>query len=230
MAQITLSARIRKDKGKGAARKLRRADQIPAIFYGPNAKPVMLAVNYFDLQGILKETAGENIILGLEIESDSGRDTRTVILKELQTDPIKDIYFHADFHEISMDKEITVDIPIRLINSPIGVENGGILQHVRRDLACSCLPDKLVDVLELDVSGLDIGDSLHARDLELPEGITSLEEDHLTIAVVAAPTVIEEEVEEEEVEEEGVEGETAEAEAESTEESQDKGKGGEGKS
>jgi large subunit ribosomal protein L25 len=228
MAQITLSARIREAKGKGAARKLRRANQIPAIFYGPNAKPVKLAVNYSDLHGILKQTAGENIILGLEIESDSGRDTRTVMLKELQTDPIEDIYFHADFYEISMDKEITVEIPIRLINTPIGVTNGGILQHVRRDVTCSCLPDKLIDVLELDVSGLDIGGSLHARDLELPEGITSLEEDHLTIAVVAAPTVVEEEVVEEEVEEEGVEEEGAETKAESAEESQDKEKGGEG--
>ena len=95
------------------------------------------------------------------------------MLKELLMDPIKDTCLHADFYEISMDKEITVDIPIRLINTPEGVALGGILQHIRRELTISCMPDKLVDYLELDVADLEIGDSLHIRDIELPEGITS---------------------------------------------------------
>ncbi len=118
-----------------------------------------------------------------------------------------------------MDKEITVGVPIRLLNTPIGVTEGGILQHIRRELTISCLPDKLIDSLNIDVSGLDIGGSIHVEDIELPDGITSTEEGHLTVAVIAAPSVIpEEEVEEEVVEE--LEGEEAEAEAESTEEQQ----------
>ncbi|OPX34391.1 MAG: hypothetical protein B1H12_10135 [Desulfobacteraceae bacterium 4484_190.2] len=135
-------------------------------------------------------------------------------------DPVKDIYLHADFYEISMDKEITVDVPIHLVNSPVGVTEGGILQHTRRKLNISCLPDKMIDALELDVSGLAIGDSLHVEDIELPEGIVSLEEGHLTVATVAAPTIVEEE-EEEVIEEELAEGEVAESEqeAESAEES-----------
>ncbi len=241
MARPVLNARIRQSKGKGAAKKLRRNNQIPAIFYGPNAEPVMLAVDYPEFERITKQAAGENIILDLKIQSDGATETRSTILKDLQIDPIKDIYLHADFYEISMDKEITVHVPIHLVNTPAGVEEGGILQHVRRELTVSCLPDKLVDALEVDVSQLEIGDSVHIRDIRLPEGITLLDEDHLTVAVVAAPTVMPEEVEvEEEVEEEAVEGEPveeeaakeekAEAESESDKGASGKGKGGEGKS
>jgi large subunit ribosomal protein L25 len=175
----------------------------------------MLTLEYSDLKKIMRQTAGENIILGLQIESDKGSDTKTVMLKELQTDPIKDTYIHADFYEVSMDKEITIDIPIQLINTPIGVTEGGILQHVRRELTISCLPDKLVEYIEVDVSGLDIGDSIHIEDLALPEGMRTDQEGGLTIANVMAPTVQEEEIEEvEEVEE----GEEAEAKEEGKEE------------
>jgi large subunit ribosomal protein L25 len=220
MAQPTLSARIRERTGKGAARKLRKQDQIPAIFYGPGSAPVMLSVNDSDLKGILRDTSSENIILTLQIESDKGKDVRTVMLKEIQAHPFKPVLFHADFYEVSMDKELTVDIAIHLVNTPEGVTKGGVLQQIRRELNVSALPSKLVDFIEVDVSGLDIGDAIHAGSLQLPEGILSNEEDDVTIAVVSAPTVEAEEVVEEEVEEEVAE--AAEAEAE-TEESGERG-------
>ena len=201
MAQFSLSARIRDDKGKGVARRLRRDDRVPAVFYGPNAKATMLSVSYNDLKGIIKQNTSENIILGLQIESESGTESRKVMLKELQIDPIKDTYLHADFYEISMDKALTVDIPVHLVNTPIGVPKGGILQHVKREITITCLPDNLVDSLEVDVSGLDIGESIHIRDIEIPEGIKTTQEDHLTIAVVVAPSAIPEEEEVEEIEE-----------------------------
>ena len=220
MEQPVLTARIRKSKGKGAAKKLRKMAQVPAVFYGPKTESVMLAVDYPELERILKQGSSDNVILDLQVQSDQGSETYKAIIKDLLIDPVKDIYLHADFYEISMDKEITVDVPIRLINSPVGVTEGGILQHIRRKLNISCLPDKMIDALELDVSGLAIGDSLHVEDIDLPEGIVSLEEGHLTVATVAAPTVVEEE-EEEVIEEELAEGEVAESEqeAESTEES-----------
>lgn len=224
MEQITLAARIRTEKGKGAARKIRGDNRIPAIFYGPNQEPLMLAVEESDLRGILRNTAGENVILGLQIESDKGSDTRSVMLKELQTDTVLDTILHADFYEISMDKELTIDIPIRLVNIPVGVTNGGILQQVKREVSVSGLPGKLVDVLEGDVSELDVGDSLHLKEIVIPEGITLNEEDSLTVAVVAAPTVVEEPeeaVEEEKALEEGAE---AEAETESKAESKTESK------
>jgi large subunit ribosomal protein L25 len=220
MNQPVLTARIRKSKGKGAAKKLRKMAQVPAVFYGPNTDSVMLAVDYPELERLLKQGSSDNVILDLQVQSDQGSETHKAIIKDILMDPIKDIYLHADFYEISMDKEITVDIPIRLVNSPVGVTEGGILQHIRRKLNISCLPDKMIDALELDVSGLAIGDSLHVEDIDLPEGIVSLEEGHLTVATVAAPTIVEEE-EEDVIEEELAEGEVAESEqeAESTEES-----------
>jgi large subunit ribosomal protein L25 len=204
MDQPVLAAQVRKSKGKGAARRLRRDNKVPAIFYGPKTEPVMLAVDYPELNRILKHSSGDNVIIDLQFQSDHGAETRKVMLKELLLDPIKDICLHADFYEISMDKEITVNVPIRLINTPEGVALGGVLQHIRRELTISCLPSNLVDFFELDVASLQIGDSLHIRDIEIPEGMTSVDEDHLTVAIVAAPTVQEEEEEEEE---EGVEGE-----------------------
>jgi len=209
MDQPVLAAQVRKSKGKGAARRLRRDNKVPAIFYGPKTEPVMLAVDYPELNRIMKHSSGDNVIIDLQFQSDHGAETRKVMLKELLLDPIKDTCLHADFYEISMDKEITVDIPIRLINTPEGVALGGVLQHIRRELTISCLPSNLVDFFELDVESLQIGESLHIRDIEIPEGITSLDEDHLTVAIVAAPTVVEEEEEEEEGVEgvEGVEGE-----------------------
>jgi large subunit ribosomal protein L25 len=215
MAQPILSARLRESTGKGAARKLRRENQIPAIFYGPNSESMKITVNDLDLRSILRDTASENIIVTLQIETDKGKDSRIVILKELQAHPFKPILFHADFYEISMDKELTVDIPIHLVNTPEGVEKGGVLQQIRRELSVSALPSKLVEFIELDVAELDIGDALHVGDINLPEGIHSNEEDDVTVAVVSAPTVEAEEVVEEEVEEEAAEAvEEAETETE----------------
>ena len=206
MAQYQLAATVRDTRGKEAAKKMRREKNIPGVFYGPDSEAVMLSFKDGDLRKILKHAASENIIMGLELTSDKGTETKMVILKELQSDPLKDTYIHADFYEISMDKELTLNIPVVLVNTPVGVSNGGILQHVRRELTISCLPDKVIESIEVDVSGLDIGESLHIEDVVLPEGITTHQEGHLTVAVVNAPTVSEaEEGEEEEGEEEGIE-------------------------
>lgn len=209
MAQVTLSARVRDTRGKGAARKLRRDKQVPAVFYGPHAAATMLSVNYSDLQSLIKSTASENIILQLRIESDQGTETRSVILKELQADPIKPLYYHADFYEIAMDKELTLNIALHLVGSPPGVAKGGVLQPVKRDLQVSCLPGDMVESIEVDVSALEIGDAVHVKDIVLPKGIQSLEDEEETVAVVAAPHVVAEKVEEEGEEAEATEEEAA---------------------
>jgi large subunit ribosomal protein L25 len=214
MAQSILSARVREEKGKGAANKLRRNKQIPAVLYGPNTSPVMLSVSELDLRTILKSATGENIVLGLQIDTGKGSETKNVILKELQSDSIRPIYYHADFYEISMDRELTFDIPIHLVNTPVGVANGGILQHVKREVSVSCLPGDLVDYLEVDVSALDIGGSIHVKEVVFPKGIRSLEDAEMTLAVLNAPAVVVEKVEEELKVEEAKEGEEAAAPAE----------------
>ncbi len=210
MARYTLAARIRTEKGKQAAKRLRRENRIPAIFYGPGVASVMLTVDAHELDMIMKKKTGENVIIGLQIETDKGKDTRTVILKELRSDPVKADYLHADFYEISMDKELTVDIALHFINTPKGVVNGGMLQPIRREITVSCLPDKLVDFIEADVSGLDIGQSLHVKEITLPDGIKSILDPDLTVATVMAPSVA--------APEPGAEEEEGEGEAEKKEE------------
>jgi large subunit ribosomal protein L25 len=210
MLQLSLAARLRTDTGKGAARRLRRDNQVPAIFYGPSSQPVMLAVKYLDLQTLLKSTDSENVIFQLQIESGQGTESKTVMLKELQADPIKPVYYHADFYEISMDKELTLNVPVHLVNTPAGASKGGILQHVKRDLLVSCLPGNLVEFLEVDVSALDIGDAVHVRDIALPQGMKAADDGDTTIAVVTPPHVVAEKVEEVAEEEKAAE-EAAEA-------------------
>jgi large subunit ribosomal protein L25 len=187
--QPALAARERQESGKGAARKLRQQGRIPAIFYGPGSKPMKLAVDYLDLERIVTGISGENVIIALEIEAQEGNQNKTVMLKELQSDPIHERYLHADFYEISMDKEITVNVAIQLRGTPVGVTNGGILENVKRELSVSCLPDKLTSAIDVDISDMDIGDAVHIEDIQLPEGMRALEDGRLTVAVIAAPAV-----------------------------------------
>ena len=217
MARYVLSARIREVMGKEAAKKLRREHLIPTNFYGPDSAPLMLTIQHSDMQKIMKQAAGKNTIFDLEIETENGNNTKIVMLKELQADPIKDTYLHADFLEISMNKEITVNVPIHLLNVPVGVTDGGILQQIRREILISCMPDKLVDFLELDVSELEIGATLSIGDIELPEGLKFAQEEKLPIASVLVPKIVEEEEEEEEEEEgEAAEGEDVVAQEDET--------------
>jgi large subunit ribosomal protein L25 len=187
MEQPVLNAQVREDRGKGIARQLRRNQEIPAVFYGPATKPVMLTVKRPELEMILRHASGENVIFDLRVHEGSTTHSKTAMLKELQVHPIKDVYLHADFYEISLDKEITVDIPIQLVNTPVGVTNGGVLEQIKRELSVTCLPGKLIDALEVDVSHLELGSSLHVRDITLPEGIATSEDGELAIAVIATP-------------------------------------------
>jgi len=214
MATIKLDSNKRTMTGKGSARKLRSAGRLPVILYGPEMSPIMLSLDYKQLQKILRGKSAENIIFDLEVDSNGKNQSKRVMIKELQKDPVTREYLHVDFYEISMEKELEVDIPLYLVNTPLGVTEGGILEHIRREVKVSCMPKNLVDKIEIDVSGLAIGQSLHIEDIDLPSGLKTIEDGDLTIATVVAPS-IEEEVVEEELEEEGEE--KAEEEAESEE-------------
>jgi len=210
MDTMQLNSEIRDQTGKGAARRLRRAGKLPAILYGAETEPIMLAMDYSELKKTLRGRAAENIIFDLTINGGKKSPSKKVMIKELQRDPVKRDYLHVDLFEISMAKELEVDIPIDLVNTPVGVDEGGILQHIRREAKVVCLPGDLVDKIEVDVSGLDIGQSLHIRDISFPPGLKPLDDEDLAVVTVVAPTVTPE-VEEEEVEE------VEEAEVEETE-------------
>jgi large subunit ribosomal protein L25 len=227
MNQLALAAHIRTETGKGAARRLRQNRQVPAIFYGPGTDPIMLSIEYAHLEGLEKAGKGENAILDLNIQTDQGETTKKVMIKELTIDPLENTFVHADFYEISNDRELTLPIPVHLLNTPVGVtEGGGVLQQIRREVTITCFPDKLIEALEVDISNLDVGDAVRISDLEFPEGIETPDEGHLTVAVVnikgsaLADMEAEEEAEEEIEEGEAVE-ETAGSEEEPAEESKE---------
>lgn len=188
MEHPVLAATLRTESGKGAAGRLRHAKKVPAIFYGPGIQPMMLTVEHEDLRRLTQKGKGDNILLDLQIRDGEETRTRKAMLKDMQIRPGDDLIVHADFYEISMDREITVRVPLRFVNTPVGIANGGILEAVTREITISCLPGKMQEILEVDVRALDLGDSLHVRDIVFPEGITPVDPEHLTLVVVKVPS------------------------------------------
>jgi large subunit ribosomal protein L25 len=190
----------RNTSGKGSARVLRRHGFIPAVLYGPSRESVSLTISLLDLDKVYKASGTERVILNLIIENGGTRNV-TAVVKEVQASPVTGEYLHIDFYEISLNEEIAVNVPVEVIGRSKGVERGGFLQLVRHELEVSCLPTDMPDKIEIDVTSLDIGDSIHIGDLDLGDKVRLLADTGLTVAAVVAPIVEEEEVPEEELEE-----------------------------
>lgn len=221
MEKIELQATVRKSVGNGPARVLRRAGQIPAVLYGRKIEPVLLSVNTKDLEQILKKGSFGQFILNLVIQNGK-KVTHPAIIKELQTHPVSGNLIHIDFYEVDMKRQIKVMVPVVTTGKSVGIEEGGLLNIVRRELEVFCLPGDIPEAIEIDISELGIGDSIHLEDLPLGENVEVATDVNYTVVTVLSPKVEEEVVEEEEEElegeEEGAEGEAAEAEAEPEEE------------
>ena len=214
MELIELNANIRTTVGNGPARRLRQSGQLPAVLYGPGAEPVLLSVNISDFDQVLKKSGVGQLLLNLVIQ-DSETYTRSAMVKELQTHPVSRNFLHVDFYEIAMDRKIKVKVPIVTTGMAKGVELGGVLQIIRREIEVLCLPFEVPESFEIDIADLDIGDSIHVKDIS-PEGeIEFLEDEHFTVVTLLSPKLEEEEEpteeEEEEAEEAAVEGEVEEA-------------------
>ncbi|MFB3816960.1 MAG: 50S ribosomal protein L25 [Candidatus Methylomirabilales bacterium] len=187
MATVDLQGEIRTGLGKGVAKKLRRAKRIPGIVYGGGQGALPVTVDPAALQSILGQ--GENVLINLSLAGDGARSAM-VILKELQRDPVKGRPLHVDFQEVSMEKKIRVEVSLHLTGEATGVKNkGGILEHGLRQLFVECLPLAIPERITVDVSGLDIGNSIHVADLTLPEGVRVLDDPERVVASVVAPTV-----------------------------------------
>ncbi len=221
MEKTELQATVRKSVGNGPARVLRRAGQIPAVLYGRKIEPVLLSVNTKDLEQILKKGSFGQFILNLVIQNGK-KVTKSAIIKELQTHPVSGNLIHIDFYEVDMKRQIKVMVPVVTTGKSAGIEEGGLLNIVRRELEVFCLPGDIPESIEIDISELGMGDSIHLEDVPLEENVEVSTDVNYTVVTVLSPKVEEEVVEEEEEElegaEEGAEGEAAEAEAEPEEE------------
>lgn len=207
MDRHQLTAARRQQTGKGAARSLRREGRIPAVLYGGGRDNAALSVDIHDMEILLNKVSPSQALLDLSF-SGGGAEKRTVMIKELQIDPVKFKYLHVDFYEVKMDQQITTTVPVAAVGTSKGVEEGGVLQIIRRELEVNCLPGDIPEQIEIDITNLDIGDSVHVEDIRLGEKIEVPYETNFTILTVVSPAMEREEVEEAE-EEAGEEAEEA---------------------
>ncbi len=191
--QVKLKVEPRTAIGRSAARRLKARGIVPAVVYGGKEKSQPLQVSARDINAMLSHASGENILVELEIAGHNG--TRTALLQEVQHSPVGGDVLHVDFHAISMDEKIQADVPLEALGIPTGVKNfGGLLDQNLRALAIECLPRDLPDKITVDVSALNIGDSIHVRDVKLPPGVTAKVQPDLTAFSVMAPVIEEEPV------------------------------------
>jgi large subunit ribosomal protein L25 len=202
LEKLELKTKVRTTTGNGPARELRRQGSIPAVFYGHNTETLLLSVPTSALEKVTKSANIGQLLLDLVIEGDEAA-TKTAMIRELQVHPVSGNLIHVDFYEVDMKRKITVSIPVVTVGNSKGVELGGMLQLVRRELEVLCLPDEIPESIEVDVSEMDIGDSLHVDEIEVGENIEIPADVNFTVITVLAPAL----EEEEEEEEEGVEGE-----------------------
>jgi large subunit ribosomal protein L25 len=193
VSEYQLDIELRTDKGKGVARKLRATGRIPGVFYAPSeeATPITLDPNALD-RVIKKSAAGMNTLI--DVKGGDKLDGKVVLVKDIQRDPLRGVPLHADLYAIDVNKVIHVSVPIRLTGTSTGVKlDGGILDQTLREIELNCLPHAIPEEIAVDVTPLAVGDSLHVRDLALPDGVELLTDDDLSIANVALPKQVEEE-------------------------------------
>ncbi len=193
-----LVAEHRSATGKGAARKLRAAGRIPGVVYRAGAEATPVALDLRSLERLLaKSDQGINTLIDLSIQGEGAPVSKRVMVRELQRDPVYGQFTHADLYEIDMTERIEVEVPIHLTGKSQGVEEGGLLDHQLRELEIECLPGSIPEEIVVDVSALQIGDSLHVGDLAIPGDIELRTDRDLAVVSVMPPTVAEAEPTEE---------------------------------
>ncbi|HQL01047.1 MAG TPA: 50S ribosomal protein L25/general stress protein Ctc [Smithellaceae bacterium] len=183
-----LTAQVRKEQKKGPARRLRQEGYVPAIFYGRTSDNIMLAVKSAALMKLHKDKK-DHAFIKLIIDDGGKKIEKLSLIKELQRQPLTGKFYHADFYEVDMAKKLTFDVSLNFVGKSVGVENGGELQHIKREVKISCLPVNLPDHIDVDISALDIGSSIKVRDIQAPEGITLVDVPEAAVVAVAAVRV-----------------------------------------
>ena len=196
MEFVDLHVKLREEKGKELNKKLRTQGLVPGVVYKGGEDTVNLKIDKKDLFKALHTEAGDNVIVKLHIDGAKKNKERTVIVKEAQRDAIKDILLHVDFQEISLTETLEVTIPIAGKGEAIGVKQGeGVLQQVLWELKIECLPTDIPEKIEIDVSNLNIGDAIHVKDIQPPQGVKILDDPEGVVFSVEHAKAVEEIVE-----------------------------------
>ena len=213
MSEVTMQAETGRNTGSRPSRRLRRRGMVPATLYGQGAEAVSVAVNARDLRNVLATDAGINVLIDLVV----GEETHTSLARQLQRHPTKGDILHLDFVKISLTDRVEASIAVELIGDPAGVrEMGGIIETVTNTVSVHTLVTAIPESIQVDISGLEVGDLIRVDDLPELEGVEYLDDPDLPIVVIHLPSLAEEEPDEEDQieEDESEDAEGAEDEAE----------------
>ena len=191
MEKVTLKANTRELVGKKHAKDLRKKDLIPGVVYKGGKEAMSLQMAVRELEDALRTKAGSNVLITLKVEgAPKPVKDKTVIIKEIQHDPIKGSILHVDFNEISLTETLKVNVPLADKGEAVGVkQDGGVLEHIMWELQVECLPTNIPEKIEHDVSGLKIGDAVFVKQLVVPEGVKILNDPELIAMIVKPPHV-----------------------------------------
>lgn len=189
MSLETLEIRVdaRDKKRKRDAKRLLRNGKIPGILYGPKTQAIALALDKREFSSRVADLEGSHLVR-LKSESSALAD-KVALVKAMQHHPISGDVIHTDLYEVDLSAKITVNVPLHFIGKAEGVVRGGILQPIVREIEVECLPLDIPAFFDVDVSALDIGDSVHIEELTMPEGVTAVYESNLALVAVVPPTV-----------------------------------------
>ena len=183
MELLELTANMRTSAGNSPARALRREGNIPAVLYGPGTESVMLSISSMDLEHALKKASVSQIIFNMAVQN-AQTGSCTAMIKELQIHPMSRKFLHVDFYEISKDRKISVNVPVVTKGKAKGIEEGGMLQIIEREIEVLCLPFDVPESIQIDISDLGVGDSIHIKDLKVAENIEIPADTNYTILTI----------------------------------------------
>jgi large subunit ribosomal protein L25 len=191
--QVKLKAQKRTLVGRNAIKRIKEKGLVPGVIYGSNQQPVPLEVDNRQLSTVLAHASSEHILVELEIVDGDQSTSKLALIQEVQHHPLKRDLVHVDFHAVSVTEKITSAVPIETTGEALGVRTfGGLLEHSLRTLEVQCYPQDLPGIVQIDVTNLNIGESLHVRDLQLPAGVEAITDEDLTVVSVVASRVGEE--------------------------------------
>ncbi len=190
MEELFLDAEIREEVGRGPVKAMKDKGFIPAVVYADGKDALALKLSHRQLVQLIHHHRIEGVIINLNIKDDKlgSKKSRPCLIKEIQHDPVHGEILHVDFNQISLTKEIKVNIPVSAKGEPIGVkQEGGSLEHILWEIEIECLPTNIPKEIEIDVTGLKLGESIHIKDISVPAGVKILNDPGAIVLTVAAP-------------------------------------------
>ena len=185
MKSVPFTAFPRQAEGRNQIKKLRRIGRVPGIVYGPKIEPMNVEVDSKAIEKLIHSSVSDHVVVDLNLEGDS-KPTRLALLHEVQRNPMTGAVIHADFHEVEANHKVTVTVPVETVGEAKGVKTGGgTLEHVLFEVKVEATPRDLPEFIGIDVSNMDVGDTLHISDIQVPEGVTILGDPGIPVVSIA---------------------------------------------